>query len=51
MPQLGLQQTLPTLQVFMPHGTLNATVGPLHFFCEQVSPGLTQIPQLRLQHT
>ncbi len=52
MPQLGLQQTSPTLQVLSPQGALNGVIGGLsHGSCEQVSPEGTQMPQLRLQHT
>jgi hypothetical protein len=51
MPQLALQQTWPTLQVFIPHVTLNGMVGPSHVVEAQVSPGTTQVPQLALQQT
>ena len=50
-PQLALQHTSPTLQVFIPHGTLTGTVGPSQRAREQVAPGAVQIPQLALQHT
>jgi hypothetical protein len=39
VPQLALQQTSPTLQVFIPHDTLICSVGPLHTVAAQVSPG------------
>jgi hypothetical protein len=42
VPQLALQQTCPTLQVFMPHETLTRFVGPLHTVAAHVSPGWTQ---------
>jgi hypothetical protein len=51
MPQLELQHTCPTLQVFGPHCVLDGTVDMPHTSCEQRSPGCTQVPQLALQHT
>jgi hypothetical protein len=49
MPQLGLQQTWPTLHVLGPHITLPPTLGTPHSRCVQVSPGAVQMPQLGLQ--
>jgi hypothetical protein len=51
MPQLGLQQTWPTLQVLGPHIMLLAKFGRSQRSCEQLAPGSAQVPQLSLQHT
>jgi hypothetical protein len=51
MPQLGLQQTSPALQVDMPQGMLAGIVGASHTRSEQVAPGSAQMPQLALQQT
>lgn len=50
IPQLGLQQTSPALQVLIPQGTLcGCSIGLLHGRRSQVCPGCTQVPQLALQ--
>ena len=49
VPQLGLQQTLPELQVLSPQGVLKGYSMMLHCVCEQVPPGGVQMPQLKLQ--
>jgi hypothetical protein len=51
-PQLGLQQTKPTLQVCIPHTWLAGYwISAKQRRCSsQVSPGETQNPQLGLQH-
>jgi hypothetical protein len=52
IPQLALQQTIPTLHVDMPQVKLIGISGaPAQGVWSQVSPGLTQIPQLMLQQT
>jgi hypothetical protein len=51
MPQLALQQTWPTLQVFMPQATLTGFCIEVQVCCEQVAPGAAQMPQLALQQT
>jgi hypothetical protein len=51
IPQLGLQQTSPTLQVFFPQLWLLGTKGIPHAALEQVWPGATHVPQLSLQQT
>jgi len=52
MPQLGLQQTMPTLQVASPHVSLNGTLGGFeHGRVSHFAPGFAQMPQLALQHT
>jgi hypothetical protein len=52
MPQLGLQQTMPTLHVASPHVSLNGTVGGFgQGRMSQVAPGFVQMPQVALQHT
>ncbi len=52
MPQLGLQQTWPTLQVFMPQGTLYGYWMALsQGVVSQSTPGAVQMPQLGLQQT
>jgi hypothetical protein len=51
-PQLALQQTSPTLQVFIPHGRLTGIVGPpVHACGSHGTPGAAQVPQLSLQQT
>ncbi|HMI89256.1 MAG TPA: hypothetical protein VK550_34495 [Polyangiaceae bacterium] len=49
VPQLGLQQIWPALQVFMPQVTLTGTYMPAQGSLEQVPPDGTQMPQLALQ--
>jgi hypothetical protein len=51
IPQLGLQQSSPTLHVLEPHATLPGTTGIPHTSCEHFSPGGVQVPQLALQQT
>jgi hypothetical protein len=51
VPQLGLQQTSPVLQVFGPQGTLSSDTLMPHTSCEHFCPGATQVPQLALQQT
>jgi hypothetical protein len=50
-PQLALQQTSPTLQVFGPQSVLEGTTGMPQLNCEHRSPGSAQMPQLGLQQT
>jgi hypothetical protein len=52
MPQLGLQHTMPTLQVDKPHVSLKGITGGLsHGLGSQRWPGRTQVPQLELQQS
>jgi hypothetical protein len=51
IPQLLLQHSSPTLQVFEPQEELAAKVDMPHTCCEHISPGSAQVPQLALQHT
>jgi hypothetical protein len=51
IPQLGLQQTWPVLQVFIPQVKLAGKYMPSQGSFEQVPPEGTQMPQLGLQHT
>ncbi len=52
MPQLGLQQISPTLQVFIPQGTLYGYWMALsHGVVSQSTPAGAQMPQLGLQQT
>jgi hypothetical protein len=52
MPQLRLQHTSPSLQVFRPHGMLTGKCKALSQLCgSQLSPGAVQMPQLGLQQT
>jgi hypothetical protein len=50
MPQLALQQTIPTLHVAIPHVTLNGCVmRSVHGLWSQTWPSGMQVPQLALQ--
>ncbi len=53
MPQLGLQQTSPTLQVCMPQDWLSGKVisSEQRRVESHVSPGCTHTPQLALQQS
>ena len=51
MPHAALQQISPTLHVLKPHGWLASSEDIPHTCCEQISPGLAQVPQLALQQT
>jgi hypothetical protein len=51
MPQLGLQHTWPTLQVFLPQAVLVAMGFTPQSRCEHLEPGGAHVPQLALQHT
>jgi hypothetical protein len=51
VPQLALQQSSPTLQVFLPQTTLLGTTGMPQTSWSQVCPGSVQVPQLALQQT
>jgi hypothetical protein len=52
IPQLGLQQTKPTLHVCMPQIWLwGYWISPVQRRSSQVSPGETQVPQLGLQQS
>src|SRR5688500_11413958 len=51
MPQLGLQQSSPTLQVFLPQLTLLGATGMPQTSWSQVCPGSAHVPQLALQQT
>jgi len=52
MPQLGLQQTVPTLQVERPQDSLKGMIGGLsQMRVSHGAPGLVQMPQLALQQT
>ena len=50
IPQLALQQTSPTLQVFGPQGALIGSMGEPQEI-EHVSPGETQMLHAQLQHS
>ena len=52
VPQLGLQHTSPTLQVFCPQRMLTGTVmRGVHGVVSQLSPADTQVPHVGLQQT
>jgi hypothetical protein len=51
IPQLGLQQTSPMLQVLIPQGVLTGEVGAPQKTLVHVPPGGVHTPQLGLQHS
>jgi hypothetical protein len=51
IPQLGLQQTSPTLQVLIPQGALTGEDGAPQKTLVHSPPGGVQTPQLGLQQT